>query len=119
VDQLTLQLAAHGVVWKDAAVAGGGGISATKVLNTRILMGDAPDVSPAFRQWASLGLARSLDAVAKRQHWRQLLFPEVMEQISDKGHVIAAPLGIHRINSMLYNRPLFARLGLEPPRTWA
>jgi glucose/mannose transport system substrate-binding protein len=31
---------------------------------------------------------------------------------------MAVPLGIHRVNTLYYNRALFARLRLAPPQTW-
>ena len=36
---------AQGVRWKDVAVPGGGGMAAVKVLKSRVLMGDPPDVA--------------------------------------------------------------------------
>ena len=48
-----------------------------------------------------------------------LLLNLCVELVSYKGDVVAAPLGVHRINTVLYNRHLFARLGLRAPRSWA
>ena len=121
-DQLSAHLLANGVQWKDAAIPGGGGMAAVKVLKSRVLMGDPPDVAQligtTLTDWADVGLVMPLNAVASRQKWDQGLFPTVMALVTYKGDVIAAPLGIHRINTLLYNRHLFARLGLPPPRTW-
>ena len=122
-DQLALQLAQAGVQWKDAAIPGGGGMAAVKVLKSRVLMGDPPDVAQligtTLTDWADIGLVMPLNAVAQRQRWSQVLFPTVLELVTYKGDVIAAPLGIHRINTLLYNRKVFGKLGLTPPRTWA
>lgn len=121
-DQLSLQLAQAGVLWKDAAIPGGGGMAAVKVLKSRVLMGDPPDVAQligtTLTDWADIGLVLPLNGVAQRQRWHQVLFPTVLELVSYKGDLIAAPLGIHRINTLLYNRKLFSRLGLTPPRSW-
>jgi len=57
--------------------------------------------------------------VAAQQKWSQNVFPLVMDLATYKGNVIAAPLGIHRINSVIYNRRLFMELGARPPETWA
>ncbi|WP_431475914.1 hypothetical protein [Massilia eburnea] len=38
--------------------------------------------------------------------------------VRHRGHVVAAPLGIHRINTLFYNRKLFERLNIVPPVTW-
>jgi glucose/mannose transport system substrate-binding protein len=122
-NQLSTILAANGVQWRDAAIPGGGGMAAVKVLKSRVLMGDAPDVAQligtTLTEWADVGLVMPLNAVATRQRWAQTLFPTVMDLVSYNGMVIAAPLGIHRINTLLYNRRLFARVGLSPPTTWA
>jgi glucose/mannose transport system substrate-binding protein len=122
-DVLSAHLAQAGVQWKDAAIPGGGGMAAVKVLKSRVLMGDPPDVAQligtTLTDWADIGLVLPLNAVAQRQRWSQVLFPTVLELVSYKGEVIAAPLGIQRINTLLYNRKVFARLGLPPPRSWA
>ena len=121
-DQLASQLAQAGVQWKDAAIPGGGGMAAVKVLKSRVLMGDPPDVAQligtTLTDWADIGLVLPLNGVALRQRWAQVLFPTVQDIISYRGDVIAAPLGIHRINTLLYNRKLFTRLGLTPPHSW-
>ena len=121
-DQLYLHLAQAGVYWKDAAIPGGGGMAAVKVLKSRVLMGDPPDVAQligtTLTDWADVGLVMPLNGVAQRQHWSQVLFPVVLDLITYKGDVVAAPLGIHRINTLLYSRKVFTRLGLSPPRTW-
>ena len=122
-DQLSNQLAQVGVQWKDAAIPGGGGMAAVKVLKSRVLMGDAPDVAQligtTLTDWADIKLVVPLSQVSQRQHWPQVLFPVVLDLVTYKGEVIAAPIGIHRINTLLYNRHLLARAGVNPPRTWA
>jgi glucose/mannose transport system substrate-binding protein len=103
-----------------AAVSAAG---ASTVLRSRILSGDIPDVvqasSVTARTWATLGLAVDLDAVAAAGKWDAVLLPAVSRLIRPAGHVLAAPLGIHRVNTMFYNRRVFARLGLAPPTTWS
>ncbi len=122
-DQLSAHLATAGVQWKDAAIPGGGGMAAVKVLKSRVLLGDPPDVAQligtTLTDWADIGLVMPLNAVAQRQRWSQVLFPTVLDLVTYKGDVIAAPLGIQRINTLLYNRKVFAKLGITPPRTWA
>lgn len=121
-DQLSAHLLANGVQWKDAAIPGGGGMAAVKVLKSRVLMRDPPDVAQligtTLTDWADHGLVLPLNTVATRQKWAQGLFPTVMDLVTYKGDVIAVPLGVHRINTLLYNRRLFARLGMPPPKTW-
>ncbi|MCE3262547.1 MAG: carbohydrate transporter substrate-binding protein [Pseudoduganella sp.] len=120
---LAARLADEGVAWQDAAIPGGAGLGAGKVLRSRVLAGDAPDatqiIGVSIGEWAELGLLLELDAVASAGNWNKALFPTVRELVRHRGHVVAAPLGIHRINTLFYHRKLFARLNLAPPTTWA
>src|SRR5437868_9399855 len=122
VDQLVQQLDKQGVTWNDAAIPGGAGVAAMKVLKSRVLAGDPPDVAQVIGRtltdWADLGLVLPLDNVAQRGKWKQAMFPVVLQVVSHRGHVIAAPLGVHRINTLLYNQRLWSRFKLPPPKTW-
>jgi len=120
---LAARAADEGISWQDAAIPGGAGIGAGKVLRSRILAGDAPDatqiIGVSIGEWAELGLLLELDGVARTGNWDKTLFPTVGELVRHRGHVVAVPLGIHRINTLFYNRKVFARLNLAPPDTWA
>lgn len=122
-DELRTHLINAGVLWNDAAIPGGGGMAAIKVLKSRLLMGDPPDVAQligsSLADWADRGLVLPLTVVAGRQNWSQALFPTVDALVRYKDEVIAAPLGIHRINTLFYNRRVFEKLKLKPPRTWS
>ena len=106
-DRLVQQLASQGVEWRDDAIPGGGGGAAIKVLTGRVLAGEAPDVAQVIGRtltdWAGLGLVLPLDDVAQRGRWRQAMFPVVLQTVSRGGRIMAAPLGVHRINTLLYN----------------
>ena len=121
-DRLVQQLAAQGVEWHDDAIPGGGGGAAIKVLTGRVLAGEAPDVAQVIgrtlTEWAGLGLVVPLDDVAQRGHWREKMFPVVLQTVTRGGKVMAAPLGVHRINTLLYNHHVWEQLRLAPPRTW-
>ena len=122
-DALVRRLADEGIAWQDAAIPGGAGLGAGKVLRSRVLAGDAPEVTQiigvSIREWADMGLLLELDAVAAAGQWRGVLFPTIAQVVQHRQHVVAAPLGIHRINTLLVNRRVLARLQLAPPRTWA
>ena len=122
-DRLVQQLANQGVEWHDDAIPGGGGGAAIKVLTGRVLKGEPPDVAQVIGRtltdWAGLGLVLPLDEVAQRGRWRQTMFPVVLQTVSRGGKVMAAPLGVHRINTLLYNHHVWEQLRLAPPRTWA
>lgn len=110
--------------WRDALIPGGSGVGASIVLKSRVLAGHAPQVAQlngpvTLAEWADLGLLRDLDAVADSGKWERVLAPSLMTMVQRRGHVIAAPLGVHRINTLFYNRKLLARFNLSPPQTWA
>ncbi|MFC5473772.1 ABC transporter substrate-binding protein [Paraherbaspirillum soli] len=123
VDVLVSRLSEENIAWRDAAIPGGAGLGAGKVLKSMVLAGKAPEVTQLngviFGEWADLGLLLELDNVATPGGWRKQLFPTVWSLVQNRGHVVAAPLGIHRINNLFYNRKVFARLGLSAPKTWA
>src|SRR5882672_5146527 len=122
VEQLVQQLDKQGVTWNDAAIPGGGGVAAMKVLKSLVLAGNPPDVAQVIGRtltdWSDLGLVLPLDNVAVRGRWKQTMFPVVLQVVSHRGHIIAAPVGVHRINTLLYNKQVWSRLKLAPPRSW-
>ncbi|SFZ72343.1 ABC transporter substrate-binding protein [Chitinimonas taiwanensis] len=121
-DLLAERAAAEQIVWRDAAIAGGAGVGAMKVLKSRILSGQAPDVTqligPAIAEWSELGLLLPLDEVAERDDWQNKLFPTIRQLVSPGGRSVAVPVGLHRINTLFYRSALLGKLGLKPPRNW-
>jgi len=122
VDQLVQQLDRRGIAWRDAAIPGGGGGGAMKVLNSRVLARDPPDaaqvIGRTLADWSDLGLVLPLDEVAQRNRWSQSLFPLVQRVITHRGRIVAAPLGVHRINTLFFNQRVWAQLKLGAPKTW-
>ena len=121
-DLLAARLAAEGILWRDAAIPGGAGMGAGKVLRSRVLAGDAPEatqmIGTSIAEWAGIGLLLELDDVANVGQWGQVLFPTVRQLVQHRGHVVAVPLGIHRVNVLFGNRRIFDKLRLTPPRNW-
>lgn len=121
-DLLAARLAADGIRWRDAAIPGGAGQGVGKVLRSRVLADDAPEVAQmigtTIAEWASIGVLLELDDVATAGQWGQVLFPTVHQLVRHRDHVVAAPLGIHRVNLLFVNRRLFDRHRLAPPRSW-
>lgn len=121
-NHVAARMAENGLKWVDGAVAGGGGGPAIKVLNERILRRMAPKVAQlngqSMTEWADMGLLLELDGVAARRNWAKVMFPQVMAQVTVRGHVVAAPLGIQRINNLYLNKTLFKRLGIDLPADW-
>jgi glucose/mannose transport system substrate-binding protein len=120
---LAARLREEGVEWKDGAIPGGAGLGAGKVLKSRVLARDSPDatqiIGASIGEWAELGLLLEYDGVAASGAWSTALFPTIYALVQHRKHVVAAPLGIHRINTLFYDRKLFARLKLTPATTWA
>ncbi|WP_228895746.1 ABC transporter substrate-binding protein [Pseudoduganella aquatica] len=123
VDLIALRLAESDIGWRDSMIPSGSGAGAGIVLRSRMLAKDAPEVAQVngivIRDWARLDLLLDLDAVAAAGKWDKQLLPTVADAIKSDGHVYAAPLGVHRMNTMFYNRKLLARLNLAVPETWA
>ncbi|MDR7336150.1 ABC transporter substrate-binding protein [Roseateles asaccharophilus] len=121
-NHVAARMAENGLKWVDGAVAGGGGGPAIKVLNERILRRMAPKVAQlngqSMTEWADMGLLLELDGVAAKRNWSKVMFPQVMAQVTVRGHVVAAPLGIQRINNLYLNKALLKRHGIEPPSDW-
>jgi len=119
---LSGRLAQENIVWKNAVIPSGSGIGAGIVLKSRLLAGDAPEVAQLngvmISEWAELGLLQELDATATTGKWEKLLYPTVWKLIQPNGHPVAVPLGIHRINTLFYNRKIFSKYDLSPPANW-
>ncbi|WP_227544604.1 ABC transporter substrate-binding protein [Sapientia aquatica] len=119
---LANRLGDEGIAWRDAGIPGGAGIGAGKVLKSRVLAGNAPEVTQiigiSIREWDDLGFLLDLDKVSLANKWNASFFPTVQNLIQPRKHVVATPLGIHRINTLFYNRKIFAALKLNPPENW-
>ena len=48
---------------------------------------------------------------------RQVIFPEILRDVTHDGHIYVMPVNVHRENALFYNRRLFAAHHLTPPRT--
>ncbi|OEZ98304.1 putative sugar-binding periplasmic protein precursor [Janthinobacterium sp. HH107] len=122
-DVLVARLAQEGVEWRDAGIAGGAGVGAGKVLKSRVLAGNSPEVMQligyTLGEWSDLGLLLQLDSVAASNNWRATMYPTVWGLLQNRGHTMGVPAGIHRINTLFYNRKIFQRLGLAVPRSWS
>lgn len=114
---------AKGHVWKDFAVAGGGGDNAATVLKSRVVSGNPPAAAqikgPAIQEWASEGVLANLDATAKAENWDSLLPKVVADVMKYKGNYVAAPVNVHRVNWMWANSAVLKKAGVAgAPKTW-
>src|ERR1700712_2213153 len=103
----------QGDTWKDFAVAGGGGDAAMTVLKSRVISGNPPSAAqikgPALQEWAAEGVLANIDDVAKAENWDAVLPPVVANVMKYKGHYIAAPVNVHRVNWLWANPDAFKK----------
>jgi glucose/mannose transport system substrate-binding protein len=115
-------LEAEGHKWKDFAVAGGGGDTAMTVLRSRAVSGNPPTAAqvkgPQIQQWGAENVLANLDDVAKAGNWDKLLPKVVADVMKYKGHYVAVPVNVHRINWMWCNPEVFKKAGAKIPTTW-
>lgn len=75
---LAARMVDEGITWRDAGIPGGAGIGAGKVLKSRVLANDAPEVTQiigiSIREWADLGFLLELDKVAAANKWNTSFF---------------------------------------------
>ncbi|MCA8046590.1 ABC transporter substrate-binding protein [Burkholderia arboris] len=110
----------QGYVWKDFAVAGGAGAAAMTALKTKVISGDAPSAAqikgPLIQDWADQGVLVNIDSAAG--DWKQNLPPEIDKIIKYKGHTVAAPFSVHRVNWLYINKAALDKVGAKVPATW-
>ena len=120
VDVLRQKFNAEGYVWKDSAVAGGGGQNAMTVLKARAVAGDPPGAvqmrGPAIHDWADQGMLDELDSVAG--NWKDELPKAINDTLLYKGHYYSVPHWIHRTNWLWINKHILDKVGAKPPTTW-
>lgn len=114
---------AKGHVWKDFAVAGGGGDNAATVLKSRVVSGNPPAAAqikgPAIQEWAAEGVLANIDSVATAEKWDSLLPKVVADVMKYKGHYVAVPVNVHRVNWMWANAAVLKKSGVAAmPKTW-
>jgi len=112
-----------GYEWKDFAVAGGGGENAMTALKARVISGNAPTAAqikgPSIQEWAQEGVLANIDAAAIPGKWDSLLPKPVSDIMKYKGHYVAAPVNVHRVNWVWANKEVLKKAGIDAvPTTW-
>lgn len=123
VAELKKMMEAKGHVWKDFAVAGGGGDNAATVLKSRAVSGNPPAAAqikgPAIQEWASEGVLANLDTVGKAENWDSLLPKVVADVMKYKGNFVAVPVNVHRVNWLWGSATALKKAGVASmPKTW-
>jgi len=113
----------EGHTWQDMAVAGGAGANAMTVLKSRAVSGNPPTAAqvkgPQIQQWGDEGVLTNLDDVAMAENWDKLLPKVVADVMKYKGHYVAVPVNVHKINWMWVNPEVFKKANAKIPTTWA
>ncbi len=113
-----------GVEIINAAVAGGAGSNAKAVLKTRMLGGDPPDSFQVHMghelidTWVTTGFMEPLDQLYKEYGWEKVFPKGVLALLKWNGHYWSVPANIHRANVLWYNKAIFEKYGLKPPKTF-
>ncbi|MET3116621.1 glucose/mannose transport system substrate-binding protein [Undibacterium sp. GrIS 1.8] len=122
VAELKKMMEAKGIVWKDFAVAGGGGENAMTALKARVISGSAPTAAqikgPSIQEWGKEGVLANIDAAATEGKWDASL-PKVVSNIMKyQGHYVAAPVNVHRVNWLWVNPDVLKKAGAKAPTNW-
>lgn len=114
---------AAGGKWTATSIAGHTANTIAK-LRADVVAGDAPPAvqlkGPEIAEWAATGMTADLDPIADKEHWDQLVAPELIAVMKPKGEWVAAPMNIHRINWLWASKKALDKAGIaEMPKTWA
>ncbi|WP_404990126.1 ABC transporter substrate-binding protein [Caballeronia sp. LZ065] len=110
----------QGYEWKDFAVAGGSGTAAMTALKTQVISGNAPSAAqikgPLIQDWADQGVLVTIDPAAT--DWKSHLPAPIDQAMKSRGHYVAVPFSVHRINWLWINKADLDKVGGQPPATW-
>jgi glucose/mannose transport system substrate-binding protein len=122
MSQLRDTVRRRGLRWRDVVVPGGGGRHAMELLRARGVAGRLPGAAqltaPNVREWARCGALAPLDAIAEVNGWNALLPQAISDAVRHDGRYVAAPLNVHRVNTLWVNLAVLRSAGVAPPRTW-
>jgi glucose/mannose transport system substrate-binding protein len=118
VRELAYAFAQSGGVWIDNAISDP--LKAQTTAIQRMTDGNPPTVaqfnlSHQFWDLIDDGLLANVDDVAKQEHWRQTLFPAVLDDITSNGHIYAIPVDIHLYACFFYSISAFKKANISNP----
>lgn len=108
----------------NASVAGGGGVNAKAVLQTRMVGGNSPDSfqvhggAELINSYVKTGMMEPLTKLVDAWGIRDRFYPQILEMCSFRGEIYSIPLNVHRGNVLWYNKKLLKQFNLKPPRTF-
>ncbi|MEJ7651909.1 MAG: extracellular solute-binding protein [Chloroflexia bacterium] len=107
----------------NATVAGGAGTNAKTVLVTRMQGGQPPDSfqvhagQELIGTWVAANKMEPLNSIFEQEGWNKVMPKLLLEQISQDGQIYSVPVNIHRSNMLWYNKEVFTKNNLTPPKT--
>jgi glucose/mannose transport system substrate-binding protein len=112
---------ASGNQWVDMAAENK--VAVQRVVSDRIANGYPPAVmqwnaNDGSRELPEMGIVQDIDAVARDDHWKDVIPASVLERISYQGKVYFAPTNIHAENWLWTSRKIFADAGASMPTSW-
>lgn len=114
---------AGGDTWKDAAIAGSGGV-ARPVIISRIIGGDPMGATQLNhgRQAEELveeGLMLDLTELAEKEGWKDLVRPvSLLDACTLDGKIYCVPVNIHSFQWMWTSLEAFKKAGVDAPTDW-
>jgi len=108
----------------NATVAGGAGAHAKAVFKTRMLGGDPPDTFQVHAghelidTWVVPGYMQPLTDLYKSEGWTESMPQGVLDIVSYQGDYWSVPVNIHRSNVLWFNKSIFDKYKITPPRTF-
>ena len=123
IAKLGEMLTAAGGDWQQTAIAGHTANTLAK-LRADVVAGNAPPAvqlkGPEIAEWNETGGTADMDELANKEGWDKVVAPELLPVMKPKGHWVAAPMNIHRINWLWANKAVLDEAGItELPKTWA
>lgn len=111
-----------GHMWRDFAVADGGGGLALTLLGSRVNSGNPPTAAQikgaSIQEWGRAGKLANIDSLAQAERWDALLPPIISQAMKFDGHYVAAPLNVHRVNWLWINADALKKANAKVPSTW-
>jgi glucose/mannose transport system substrate-binding protein len=109
----------------NSAVAGGSGVNARAVLQTRMLGGDPPDTFQVHAGeelnavWVAEGKMVPLNDIYEENGWLEQYPQGLLDLISDdEGNIYSVPVNIHRSNVLWYVPANLEEWGVTVPADW-
>jgi len=113
---------ANGLVWKDAAISGGGGKNLTQTLQSRFASSNPPAAAQMLPQlvleYDEAGALADISATDKEQGWDKLISAELYKYMASSGKTVAIPLNQRRENMLWINKKVLDQYGGKVPGNW-